>query len=1004
MKEKTTKEKGFDEAFAKLNDEQRKAVDTVEGPVTVIAGPGTGKTQILTLRIANILLKTDAKPENILALTFTNSGVYSMRKRLKELIGDTAYRVNIFTFHAFSEYLIKEFPFYFPQFEYSKVIDELEKVKIIEKILTEGRYENLTSFHDDFMYVVAIKKAIDAIKQEGHSPEQYRVLIPEWSDALFSDEGVYYKKKYRQYAAGDMKPSEKLKIENRIIKAQEVADIYEEYQKEITKLQRYDFSDMVLSVLGVLEKNEDFKYDVQEKYQYVLVDEHQDTNSGQNKLVEYLTDAEHLNGRPNIFTVGDEKQSIYRFQGASEETFGHFHSLFKDITTIALKDNYRSTQNILSGAHAVITQSMSQSQELLSHSKGNDLITIGGFANYKMELIFVANDIKEKISSGIQPEEIAIIFRSNKHVDDIKSVLAHKGIPFTIHAKSSVFDAIDIRNIVTLLRVIKNPHDEESLSQALLINFLKLDPYDVIRILNKRRHYSDKGLALIDCLASDKFLKEMGVENREEVIGFSEMIKNLIISANNNQFTDFLKEFLMKSGYTHFMLGSNQSLDKLMVIDKFFDEIKKQCNSARGHYTLEHCLTMIDAYRAYRIDIENKNPEIEGGIQLMTAHGSKGKEFQYVYIVNATRSQWEKSRGFGGITLPIPSYKGGLDDERRLFYVAMTRAKESIWITYSETDWEGKQQEKSQFIDEIPEDYVEYIVLKDSDSKYGDDLKLFLDPYTKKSTIYDIDFIKELYFKQGLNLTALNNYLECPLKYFYRNLVRLPSAYSPFLIYGNSMHESLEKFFLLSKDKEVVQKKDMLLSLFKNSIKGSDMNDADLAKYQKKGLEALSDYYDEYAKSWSLKVRIEESVSRDIALNNKEELRLTGKIDKIEYLGSELDGPIAIVDYKTGKGYSEKNKDNRESLRRQIVFYHMLLEDYRGGDHRIERATLDFIEKNKKGDFEQYTVEVSDQSIYELHEQIKEVSRYITSGAFLERGCGKKTCEWCLLHQQIKHE
>ena len=997
-------EKEFDKSYADLNDEQRTAVDAVEGPVTVIAGPGTGKTQILTLRIANILLKTDAKPENILALTFTNSGVYAMRKRLRELIGDVAYRVNIFTFHAFSEYLIKEFPFYFPQFEYSKVIDELEKVKIIEKIIKKGDYENLTSLHDDFMYVVSIKNAIDSIKQEGYSHAQFKNLIPNWKDALRNDDSIYYKRKYRKYNVGDIKPSEEIKIEKKIARANEVAEIYEKYQDEIKKIKRYDFSDMVLSVLRVLEKDEDFKYDVQEKYQYILVDEHQDTNSGQNKLIEYLTDAEHLGGRPNIFTVGDEKQSIYRFQGASDETFGHFHSLFNDITNITLKNNYRSTQNILSGAHSVIINSLPGSQELVSQTKGNDLIRIGGFTNYKMELIYVANDIKEKIANGISPEEIAIIFRSNKHVEDIKSILAHKNISFTIHAKSSIFDDVDIRNIITLLRVIHNPNDEESFSHAMLINFIKLDAHDVIRILNKRAHYKREDKSLFDIVASYEILAEIGVVHKDSFVEFSETIKKLISLAQNNSFIDFLKNFLEDSGYIEYMLKSNQSRTKLMLIDKFFDEIKKQSNSTKGQYDLMQCLIMIDAYHAYHINIENKNPRVEGGVQLMTAHGSKGKEFQYVYMINTTRSQWEKSRGFGGIALPIPSYEGGIDDERRLFYVAVTRAKESVSITYSDTDWEGKEQEKSQFIDEIPDEYIEHIITKNSDTKYGEDLKLFITPYIKESTIYDVEFIQELYMKQGINLTALNNYIECPLKYFYRNLVRLPSSYSPFLAYGNSVHEALEIFFLISKEEETLQKKNVLIDLFCESIKSSDMRESDLEKYQKKGVSALSEYYDEHSTNWSYKVRVEQSASRDIELYNGELLRLSGKIDKIEYLASELEGPIAIVDYKTGKTYSEKSKENKASLRRQIIFYHILLKDYRGGNNPVRKATLDFIEKNKKGDFEQYTIDVPKEDIQDLLDQIQEVSKKIVSGTFLNEGCGKKACEWCSLHSQIRQK
>mgnify|MGYP006372907189 FL=1 len=216
----------FDVEYNKLNKAQKEAVDTIDGPVMVVAGPGTGKTQILALRIANILKRTDAKPEEVLALTFTNSGVISMRDRLQKMIGDTAYRINIFTFHSFCEHIIKDFPFYFKKFLGGRVLNDLERVQILESILKKNDFSELSTFNDECYFLKDIVRAINNIKKEGLTPAQFKELIPSWRNDLLADENVYYKRDYGDYKKGDIKPAEKEKIEHKIEKVNELITIF----------------------------------------------------------------------------------------------------------------------------------------------------------------------------------------------------------------------------------------------------------------------------------------------------------------------------------------------------------------------------------------------------------------------------------------------------------------------------------------------------------------------------------------------------------------------------------------------------------------------------------------------------------------------------------------------------------------------------------------------------------------------------------------------------------
>lgn len=988
----------FNIEYKRLNAQQKQAVDTIEGPVMVNAGPGTGKTQILTLRIGNILKQTDTQPENILALTFTNSGVYAMRDRLRTYIGDPAYRVNIFTFHAFSEHLIKTFPIYFQQFEYAKVIDDLQKVKYIEKILDDGNFAHLIGKNDDYQKVKDITKAIDTLKHEGYNVEQFKTILPEWRKEMLEDPKVYYSRKYKEYNTGDIKPAEEEKIERRIAQAQELTEVYEQYQARLQKEHLYDFADMVITVVKELETNENLKSEVQEQYQYVLVDEHQDTNMGQNKLIELLTDAEHLDGHANIFTVGDEKQSIYRFQGASEETFTHFNSLYKDIVHINLVENYRSTQTILDASHAVIEHSKEQEVELHSNTKEKQNVNVGEFSNYKFELLYLAQDIKSKLETGIAPEEIAVLFRSNKHTEDIKSVLAKFKIPFTIFSKNSIFEDVDISNLILLLRVILNPNDEENLAKALFVKFLDIDGYDAVNILQKRNFYKrESNKTLFDVLSDTKILQEIGVSDTDSITKFATTIRESIVEIRNTRLVDFLKDFLQKIGYNTYMFSSDLSRDKLFRIDKLFDEIKKQ--QAKDTFSIDNFIALVDSYHSYHLDIENSDPEIESGVQLMTTHGSKGKEFEYVYIINTTSRNWEKRRGFGGISLPIKAYQGDEHDERRLFYVSMTRARKGLYVTYSKTDWEGKEQEKSRFIGEIPLEFVDTVDVQTFEKEHIKDIGLFIEADTQKRTIYEPIFIKDLFLKRGLTVTALNNYISCPIKYFYKNLVQIPSGYSSILEYGNSMHGTLEKFFLACKKEEKILDKKILVKYFSENIEHSQFIQKELEKYKKRGLESLASWYDERKKILNWNIDVERHIYKDMELTSGDVLKLNGKIDKIEYKSSVLDGPITVIDYKTGGAFSKKQKDQKEDLKRQLTFYNLLLKEYKEGVYFIEEAVLDFLEPNDKGEHERYSLVVSDIEIEELKLLIQEVSKDIMSGELLTKGCGRKDCEWCGFHK-----
>jgi DNA helicase II / ATP-dependent DNA helicase PcrA len=987
----------FDGEYKKLNKAQKEAVEAIEGPVAVVAGPGTGKTTILTLRIANILKTTDVGPEGILAITYTNSGVLAMREHLLSVIGDEAYRVNIFTFHAFAEHIFNEFPFYFEELEGAHVVTDLERVQIIEGIIKSEKLKELVSFHDEFSFLNQIVSAILSIKDEGLGPDEFINKLPAWEKKLLADESIYYKRDFGKHKKGDIKPTEKEKIEKKLTKAREIAQVFSKYQEALKDRGLYDFSDMILYILAELSGNKALKADLGERYQYILIDEHQDTNEGQSKIIELLTDAEHLEGKPNIFTVGDEKQSIYRFQGASRETFAKFQELYRDIKTVTLTENFRSGQSILGGAHSLITKSteLASSVRLHSNIKNNEPIDILEFSSHKFELLHLAEDIKEKIKAGIAPSEIAVLYRTNKNVQDVKDILDVYDIPYTIFSKDTILDDPNIRNLINILRVVHDLNDDVSLGRAMFANFLDLDAYDITRVMECLRSLRKAERKHVFAIIEDKKkLKDLGVRNAPAFAKLAENLKELKIDAENESFPNFFKMLLDKTGYLAHMLSAGDSRLQLAKIDKLFDEIKKQ-NAAKPEYSLADFIYFVDAFSKYGLDIKSTDLEILERVSLMTAHGSKGREFEYVYIIDATRKSWEKRRGGQRISLPVYQHDGDIEDERRLFYVAMTRAKYGLSISYSRIDELGREHEASEFINEIDDKHKNIVPIEDFEKKHINRTHVFLKPERREAKLFDPKYLRELFLGRGLNVSALNNYLDCPKKYLYRNLIQLPSVVTPSLTYGSMMDTALNNFFKRSKAESKILPKKALLEEFEKTFDKYRLPLDEEEKFSERGVLALGEYYDEYAKSWGIKIDMQFHARRTFGLDSGEQLPLSGMLDKIEYLDDLFSPNINIIDHKTGKAFSDQPKDRREKSERQLVFYQMLMEGQENREFKVNTTVLDFIEKNKKGQFEQYILEVTDGHIEKLKKEINDCANGVLSMKFLESGCGKRDCQWC---------
>lgn len=989
----------FDELYARLNAAQREAVDAVEGPVMVVAGPGTGKTQILTLRIANILRKTDASPDSILALTFTESGVVSMRRRLAEIIGTPAYSVAISTFHGFCNDIIKNHPEEFPHIIGSTSITEVDQLTMLEQAIEELPLKLLRPYGDPFHYARAILAGVNDLKREGVTPEVFGKVMKKEMREFEEIPDLYHQKGAHK---GKMKGEYQEELK-RIRKNEELALIYAHYQEALKKSKRYDYSDMIMEVLAALETNKDLLLILQERHQYILVDEHQDTNTAQNRIVELLA---NFHPNPNVFVVGDEKQAIFRFQGASLENFLYFKKLYPEAKLVVLEENYRSTQMILDSAHSVLAGEKKLNANV---PHGNMKIRLAAFTRPEGEYYFLAEEIGQKLAAGVAPREIAVLYRDNKDAFPIAKMLEKRGIPFAIESDQDLLNDHDIKKLILLLRAVHEFGSEERFVEALHVDFLGIDPLDIYKLMRAAR---EAKVSVFDALKKSETAQFADVGKLREVS--SKMASWKTLSRNVN-LPDFFEVLVRESGFLAYALSHVDPVSELDKLNGFFDEIKKLVEAHRD-YGLGEFLDYLDTLTTHKVLIKKaKTSHMAEQVRLMTAHKSKGLEFEYVYIVNAYDGHWGNKRRAELLSLPVSVYfisgaedkatasRGATnDDERRLFYVALTRAKKSVTISYAKEGGSGREQLPSQFLSEMDQGLVEPIETEKYEENLAGEREIMFAP--SKLAPVDVkskEFIAELFLKNGLSVTALNNYLKCPWQYFYTNLLRIPRAPVKHQMYGTAIHAALKDFFDALKERTL--EKEFLLAKFSRYLQEQPLREKDMEECSERGLAALGGYYDCYAGKWHTNTRAEFNIAGVLLTP---EIRLTGKIDKIEILDNGHE--VNVVDYKTGKPKTRgevegTTQSSSGDMKRQLTFYKLLLSKYEEGrKFRMVSGDIDFVEPDDKGRYKKENVVISDAEVAALEGQIRDISSKILNVEFWNETCGEKDCEFCALRAMMK--
>ncbi len=1030
----------FESRYKNLNEDQKKAVETIDGPVMVIAGPGTGKTELLSMRAANILRKTDSLPENILCLTFTESGAAAMRKRMTAIIGRDAYKIAVHTFHSFCSDIIGQHREYFYRGAEFRPADELATYQILRSIFDELEYHNPLSvmMNDEYTYlrdtsrtiselklggltsamllnvldqndelIQAAEKRLSPIFAERMNKKMFEVIAPHIEllrslqtdslltgvpplgriladtlqkaliDATEANSTSPLTQWRDQWLEKDEEGNFVLIARKRQAKLRTVAIIYDQYIAKMEAASLYDFDDMILRVKLALEQLSDLKFNLQERYQYIMVDEFQDTNLSQLAIIRSLTDNPVNEDAPNVLVVGDDDQAIFSFQGADIGNIVGFQELYPKTKLIRLKENYRSAQQILDESRRVIIQGSDRLENRVAdldkslHANQPDngsLFELIEVPNTNDERLWLINSIKKQIKNGTPATDIAVLARHHRDILRLLPALANAGIQVNYERRKNVLDQEIIQHVELVARLLIElyeahfDHANELLPELLAHPAWGVKPIDVWKLGLEAHKDRKSWLELMDERKGRlKDIHSWLIESSQKVnqLSLEEMLDLIIGKESDEKFVPLLYSYY----FSQQRLASYP--DEYLTYLESLRTIRRKLIEYQGSETayLPDFIEFTSLHRRLGTSIVTERPALDqpdGAINLMTAHKAKGLEFDTVYIVGAVDSAWgERVRSQPALigypaNLPLAPAGNTYDERLRLFFVAMTRAKRQLFVSYSMLDDSDKELQRASFLSGISQ--------SEWSSKHTIDTAIKaveLDWYRPLLELPEND-IRQLLAptlqQYKLSATHINHFLDItrggPQGFLLDNLLRFPTADTPQAAYGRAMHAVLQRTHSHLSATGHQRPLEDILHDFETTLAAQRLDEGALATYQQKGSHSLQAFLAEHHATFSPTQRAEVNFSSQNVVVG--EARLTGAIDLIDV--DSKNKTLIVTDYKTGTaarswaGKADYEKIKLYEYRHQLLFYKLLIENSNEfAGYTVTRGILQFIEPTRGG-------------------------------------------------------
>ena len=958
----------------KPDEFQKRAILHLKGPLLIIAGAGTGKTTVITERIRNLIIRRHVTPSKILALTFTDKASYEMQERVDILLPYGYTNLWIQTFHSFCDRILRDEAHSIGLDPNYKLISEAESILLLKQSIFDLKLKIFRPLGNPNKFLDALLAHFSRLKDEDISPKEYliwaRNLPAGRQDKTISDE----KKEYL-----------------------ELANAYFLYEKIKNEKSVMDFSDLISNTLLLFRTRPNILKKYQKQFEYILVDEFQDTNFAQNELAILLAGK-----NKNIAVVADDDQSIYRFRGSSLSNIIQFKKRFPKAKIITLTKNYRSTKEILDRSYGLIQFNNPDRLEV-KEKVNKKLISVRNITGDKVEFNytdrveneaeFVTKKIKEiKSAANYEYKDFAILVRANDHSEPFVRALERNRIPYQFLGPGRLFQQEEIKNLIAYLKVLYNFEDSASLFRVLNIPIFNFEGIEIAALLNmaKRKNYSlFEAMEKVD----DIFLRQ---EAKEKIKKITEMIKKHIKLIQKETAGQILYYFIQDSGILNELIKDKYEKEAKNIA-KLFDKLKT--------YEVEHKTASIFEVVDW-IDLSMQMGESplaadtdwseNNAVNILTVHSSKGLEFPVIFLVNLVAQRFPTRERRETIPIPqqlikeiLPQGDYHLEEERRLFYVGMTRAKDKLFLTASNFYGEGKRERKiSPFIYEAigtdkTNENLSRLLKRTGEGK---EIQLSLLEWSEKKQEKPEEKAKVSNPITYLSYSQIQTFEICPLHYKLKYIFKIPTPQSPSQSFGTSVHSALrDSYQFLSRKTQINPSEivDILKNDWINEGYHSKEHEKEAFEKAKKiVLGYLKDNFDKKNLPLALELPFNFFVK---------DIKIGGRIDRIDNLGN---GKIEIIDYKTGNNVPSE-KDLKEDKQLTLYALAATIANEKILNKKPEDISLSlfYLERNQK-----LTTQRTKEQLEEAKQFLIEKAEEIEKSDFL---CSKnmlcKTCEYKIL-------
>jgi len=961
-----------------LNDEQRRAVTHDAGPLLIIAGAGTGKTTVITRRIAWLIAQRKARPEEILALTFTDKAAAEMEERVDTLAPYGYADVEIATFHAFGDRLLREHALEVGLQPDFRILNRAEQIIFFRDRLFDFPLVRYRPLGDPTRHIRAIITLISRCKDEDIAPEEYQAYVE------------------RLQAQAAKAPGD-AELCDRAAQHLELAQTYAKYQTLMAVAGVVDFGDQIVHALRLLRSRPYVLQNYQRRFKYILVDEFQDTNWAQFEIVKLLAAR-----RANVAVVGDDNQAIYRWRGAAVTNFRSFLTDFPQTRVVVLTENYRSHQRILDAAYRLIVNNpdrLEENEEGRRYGITKRLAAVRRldgpepqalhYETATQEADAVAQMIRERVEQGAwKYDDVAILVRSNNDADQFLRSLNLRGVPWTFSGNAGLYGRPEIRLLIAFLRSVAHPDDSVSVHYLASSDIYQVPIVDLTRCATyaDRRHRW-----LFDVLRSVETLPEtrdeVGDEGRAAIRRLVADLTRYMELAREMPTGELLYQFLIDSGWLARMSKAATARDEAEVqnISKFFRRVQDASKALRYDNVREfvnHLDALIDAGEDPAVaeaDVETP------AVRVLTVHKAKGLEFPVVFLVTLAQDKFPLRRRKDALELPMELIKETLppsadfhqQEERRLFYVGMTRAERELYLT-SARDYGGARARKvSQFVLEaldLPKDAA-----RPFKAKAIEEIQQFASPVeATDETLAPIPPDRELL----LSHRQVDDYQTCPLKYRYIHLLRVPILRHHTVVYGNTVHKVVEHYLKRRVAGNYTSLED-LLAIYEREWDNQGFLTWDHEEARKAaGRAALTRFWHEEEAGGVRPSHVEKDFGFSLGAD-----RVRGRFDRVD---EDLLG-ATIIDYKTGELAKQSIADRRTAKSLQLQMYALAWREMTGA--LPQRVELRFIESNLVG---RHAPDEND--VEEATEAVKAAAAGIRARHF-EATPSYTACRYCAYNQ-----